>query len=111
MRLLKWLQKKGSVGSIVRTVIKQYKLIKKQNTDFDDDDILREIFEKRYQSIRPKPSEQKRYIFAIANSEIYNFLKTLSMAIINIEMDVSYSDGKVYKSCSDIVDEEIQRLM
>jgi len=111
MGLLKWLQKKGSVGSVARTVIKQYKLLKKQNPEFDDEDILREIFENRYKAMKPKPSERKHHLFAMANSETFQSIKSLSMEIINIVMDINYSDGKVYDTCSEIVDEEIDRLL
>lgn len=111
MGILKWFQKKGSVGSIVRTVIKRFKVLKNQNPELEDDEILEKIFENRYKTMRPKPSEKRRYVFAMADSRTYESIKNLSMAIINIEMDVSYSDGKVYENCSNIVDEEIERLL
>ncbi|TXK71867.1 hypothetical protein [Mesonia sp. HuA40] len=111
MNIFKWFQKKGSVGSIVRTIIKQYKLLKNQNSELDDDEILEMIFENRYRTMKAKPGEKKRYLFAMADSNTYKSIKSLSMAIINIEMDVSYSDGKVYENCLNIVDEEIERLL
>jgi len=110
MGILKWLQKKGSVGSIVRTVIKQYKFLKKKNPELEDDEILEMIFENRYKAMRPKSSEKERHLFAMADSRTYESVRNLSMAILNIEMNVNSSNDNLYNNCSDIVDEEIQRL-
>lgn len=110
MGILRWLQKKGSVGSIARTVIKQYKFLKKNNPELGDDEIFKMIFENRYKTMRPKPSERERHLFAFVDSRTYESAKNLSMAILNIEMNINNLDNKLYDNCSDIIDEEIKRL-
>lgn len=111
MGLLKWIQKKGSTGGIVRTVIKQYKFLKAKNPDFDETEILELIFENRYVALPPKQSERQRHLFANADSNNFVSIRNLSLAIINIEMDVNKSDQHLYRLCSEIIDEEIKRLL
>jgi hypothetical protein len=46
----------------------------------------------------------------MADSRTYESVRNLSMAILNIEMNVNSSNDNLYNNCSDIVDEEILRL-
>ena len=62
--------------------------MKKQNSEYLDEDKLRKKFDKRYERKRPKQSEKKRYLFEL--------IKSLSMMIMHIEMDISHSDVKIY---------------
>ena len=130
MGFFKWLQKKGSTGSIARWVVKQYRMIKSTNPDLDDDRLFEKLFENRYSLMTPKGSERIRYdevergnYFSVMHTEnlfnplhhetesdLFSLLHMLCMAIVYIEMNVSPNDSKLYKQCSEIISEELKRL-
>lgn len=112
MGFFKWLQKKGSVGSTVRTIIRQYKFVKSRNSDLREEEILKYIFENRYKSVPPLGSSAKlRYSFALSNPKTFASVRNLTMSILDIEMDINQLGGKVFINSSQIVDEEISRLI
>lgn len=68
------------------------------------------IFENRYESVEPKFSERERYISALGNIKTYESVKNLSMAILNIEMNIENLNDESQNNCEEIINEEIERL-
>jgi hypothetical protein len=110
MGLLRWLQRKGSTGSIARWAYKGYTTLKAQDSSLTEADICEALFSMRYTMTPPRGNELRRYEMLVSTGADVSDLRELCMAVAEIEFGISIDDRKLWRNVLEVIDEELQRL-
>lgn len=107
MGLRKWLQRRGTVGSIARHVTKQYQFIRRYNSEINTEDMCKRILSKRYELMPPLGGKAKRRYERVETEGLqwwtYDDLEKCTpldvcVSILYIETGVGPLDGKIWDS-------------
>jgi hypothetical protein len=110
MGLFDWLQRKGSVGSVVRWAHKNYHDIKQKNPTYTSREICEFIFKVRFQSHPYLPDQTKIRLKKVESDLHLETIIELCTYIYRIEMDINSLDGDLYfntiKNAQIVLEEE-----
>lgn len=96
MGLFDWMQRKGSVGSVVRWAYKHYSRIHFEKPELTDKEICEFIFNVRYQMKILASSSTKQRLEKVEVNVDINSIIDLCMVIYQIEMDISPMNFNLY---------------
>jgi hypothetical protein len=111
MGFLRWLQRKGSTGSVARWAYKGYTTLKAQDSSLSEADICEALFSMRYTTLPPRGKELRRYDTLVSEGSDISDLRQLCMAIAEIEFGISViEDRRLWRNVLEVIEEELQRL-
>jgi|GEM_PF-5200672 len=90
------LQRRGSVGSVVRWTYKNYRKLQSEKKDWTKSEILKHMFEVRYQSLPFLSKDAKVRLKGISKDLELENLMDLSAVIYYVEMNLVPQDGKLF---------------
>ena len=111
MRLLKWLQRKGATGGIVRWAFNGLCTLHRQYPDMTEEQICHELFRLRYERTPPQGRERQRYELFLAGEPSLSEIRKLCMAVAEIEFGISVvQDSELWDKTLNAVEEELESL-
>lgn len=98
MGIFDFLQRKGSVGSVVKWTYKNYHELKSKEINEEKSNILKYMFNVRYGSHPALNKEAKLRLNGFQDDVEFDSLMELCTLIYYVEMDVAPQDGKLYQN-------------
>lgn len=96
MSIFDILQRRGSVGSVVRWTYKNFKKLENEKRDWNKSEILKHMFEVRYQSLPVLSKDAKVRLKGMREDLELENLMDLCAVIYFVEMNLAPQDGKIF---------------
>ncbi|ADV50592.1 hypothetical protein Celal_3326 [Cellulophaga algicola DSM 14237] len=90
------LQRKGSVGSVIRWTYKNFRQLQSEKKDWTKSEILKHMFDVRYESLPVLSKDAKVRLTGISEDLELDNLMDLSAVIYYVEMNLAPQDGKLF---------------
>ena len=96
MALLDWLQRKGTIGSVVRWAFKHYQTQKKLHPEWSNSEILQYMFEVRYISMPIRSERAQSKLARRYHDPKFGSIMELCAAIFDVEIELDPLDYETH---------------